>query len=72
MTTEKFFNYLNSLGLFRINIYITESGIESIISKSTKPKVNDFTEVKDIGHAYKVRLSKKDYFNKDITKGYFD
>lgn len=72
MTTTKFFDYLNNLGLFRISIYFTESGIEAIVSKNIPPKVENFTQVTEEKFGYKVRLSKKDYFNTDITNGFFN
>lgn len=72
MTTTKFFEYLNSLGLFRISIYFTESGIEALVSKNIPPKVENFTQVIEQKFAYRVRLSEKDYLNTDITNGFFN
>ena len=73
ITTGQFYDYLESLDLFRWNITSTKTGIEAILGESDDPKLSDFTQVKknDDG-TWLVRLSKADYFNELITKGFFD
>jgi hypothetical protein len=73
MTTEKFLQYLESLGLFRWSITENHSGMEAVLSSSTKPKLENFTQVLlNSDGTWWVRLSKQDYFNESITGGFFN
>ena len=73
ITTGQFFDYLESLGLFRWMITSTKTGIEAIISQDNQPQLSNFSQViKNDDGTWLVRLSKSDYFNESITKGYFN
>lgn len=73
ITTTEFFNYLNSLNLFRITIKDLGHSFEALLSNNSKPDPNNFTQIyKDENNYTCVRLSKKDLFNEAITKGFFN
>jgi len=73
ITTGQFFDYLQSLGLFRWMITSTKTGMEAILSKDCKPELSNFTQVvRNDDGTWFVRLSKSDYFNKKITRGFFE
>lgn len=73
LTTTDFFNYLNSLNLFRISIKKDSSGFTAILSKNSKPDLKDFTQVSEDDYGYPlVRLSSKDFYNSEITNGFFN
>ena len=73
ITKERFLSYLENLGLFRWSITETPSEFEAIISKDTRPDIDNFTnwQIREDG-TYWVRLSKKDLLNEKITKGFFN
>ena len=71
-TTKDFFEYLNDLDLLRLKIWEDETGMNAIVN--SKPDLERFTQVKQVpesGGLYQVRLSKNDYHNELITKGFF-
>jgi len=73
ITTEMFFDYLESLDLFRWKIVENENGMEAIIGQGTKPNLENFTQVqRQKDGTFWVRLSNSDYFNNSITKGFFN
>jgi hypothetical protein len=76
ITTEYFYNYLISLGLFRLTIRVDELSFTAQLSDAAKPNKDDFTQILRTPNEnypfYKVRLSKKDLFNDKITKGFFN
>ena len=72
ITTKDFYEYLNGLGLFRIQIWEDETGMNAVVN--SEPDPNRFTQVKKVpstDNMYEVRLSKKDYSNDSITQGFF-
>jgi hypothetical protein len=73
ITTLDFFNYLESLDLFRWSISNTPNGMEAILSQDSKPCRDNFTQVLRNGDGtWFVRLSNADYHNDLITKGFFN
>ena len=72
LTTKDFFEYLNSLGLFRILINKDSTGFTATLSSNSKPNPKDFTQVGTDEFGYpQVRLNTKDFFNNNITNGFF-
>lgn len=71
MTTQKFYDYLINLGLFRVKIWIDEIGVSAIILQ--EPFSTDFSQVKSLGdNRYKVKITKEDYNSEIITAGFFN
>jgi hypothetical protein len=72
ITTKDFYDYITSLGLFRLQIWEDETAMYAIVN--SEPNPNRFTQVKKVpstDNLYEVRLSKKDYYNDLITHGFF-
>lgn len=68
-----FYEYLNSLGLFRIKIWNDHTSVYALVTK--EPKKEDFTQVflkEKTGGLWEVRLSFMDFKNDSITKGFFN
>jgi hypothetical protein len=74
MTTKDFHEYLINLGLFRLKIWEDETGMNAIVN--SMPNLGWFTQFKQVpksdGRLFEVRLSKKDYYNEQITRGFFN
>lgn len=72
VTSEQFISYLESLGLFRWKLTQNINGFEAILSKDSCPNISDFTQVlENADGTWYVRLSKNDWHNQSITKGFF-
>jgi hypothetical protein len=73
VNSSNFLEYLIHLGLFRYTISQNENGITAILRQSDNPNLSDFTQVyRNSDNTWTVRLSKLDYNNPKITKGFFD
>ena len=73
VTTTEFYNYLNSLGLFRIAITENETAFYATIQDT--PKLENFsviTKPDEKNPFWEVILSKNDIYNEKITKGFFN
>jgi len=72
VTSEQFLSYLESLGLFRWKLTQNINGFEAILPENSYPNISDFTQVlKNADGTWFVRLSKSDFYNNLITKGFF-
>jgi len=69
----QFLRYLENQGIFRWKTTRTMTAWEAIVSAKTPPDRKKFTNVlinKD--QTYWVRLSEEDFYNDEITDGYFE
>lgn len=69
--TEDFFQYLESLNLFRITLKDKGYYFEALVSWSSEVEPSSFSQVLKTKEGHIVRLSKKDLFNDRITNGFF-
>jgi len=71
ITTAEFHEYLITLGLFRLKIWQDDTGMNAIVN--SMPDLGWFTQFKETSDGlFEVRLSKQDYHNESITKGFFN
>jgi hypothetical protein len=76
MTTEKFIDYLQHLQLDQfIKDWPVETslGMEVRLNAGCEPMIQNFTQVSQMqDKTWFVRLGKEDYYNDDITNGFFN
>ena len=76
ITVKDFQNYCNSFFHVVLEISENESSFFAVIKtvKNTNYEsvLNNFTQVETLNKYYKVRLSKKDLFNSEITNNFFN
>jgi len=73
MEMKKFQEYLINSGLFGLKIWEDETGMHAIVNSMPDLEwFSQFEKVPKLDGLFQVRLGKKDYYNEEITKGFFN
>ncbi len=68
---DRFYAYLEKLGLFRIRIWTDKTSVYAELATSDKPRKVGFTQILKNTYYPTVRLSFKDLHNREIVGDFF-